>query len=78
MIYGQNIANCGSDDRKPDPVGLDIAWTGHNPFATKHGFHLHLYKVTWENPQPTLPVESISFRSELAVPAPFLIALTAE
>jgi hypothetical protein len=39
---------------------------------------LRLYKTTWDNPLADLEIISIDFVSNMAAPAPFLIAITAE
>ena len=78
LISGRNLADWWSQNDAPDDRGPVIAWTGQNAAATRAGCHLHLFKVTWENPRPELPVESFTFRSELTDSAPFLLAITAE
>ena len=78
LISGRNLADWWSQNDASDDGGPVIAWTGQNAEATKAGCHLRLFKVTWENPQPELPVESFTFRSELTYSAPFLLAVTAE
>src|SRR5206468_2370630 len=55
-----------------------LAWTGSNPVASGRGFRLCIYKTTFENPRPTVPIESIDYVSAMGNAAPFMIALTLE
>jgi len=78
LTSGVNIENWWGEDGKPRSNRPAAVWTGQNPFASRHGFHLQLFKATWENPRPAQSVESVTFRSELREAAPFLLAITAE
>lgn len=42
------------------------------------GAAMLLYKSTWENPNPDVPVDTIDFISTMSTAAPFLIAITVE
>jgi eukaryotic-like serine/threonine-protein kinase len=78
LVSGRNLANLWCEDGTAETGEPVVAWTGQNSAASKAKCHLHLFKATWENPWPDLPVESVTFRSELTGSAPFLIAITAE
>ena len=51
-----------------------IAWRGTNAA----GQALQLFKTTWENPTPEVPVATLDYISAMSTAAPFLIAITAE
>jgi WD40 repeat protein len=78
LLSGRNLSDWWSGNDASDDGGPVVAWTGQNAAATRARCHLHLFKVTWENPRPGLPVESFTFRSELTDSGPFLLAVTAE
>jgi hypothetical protein len=79
MVYGQDVRDFW---KKPDEAEsaatLVEAWTGHNVDATAHGAIIRLFKATWKNPLPDVPIESIDFESDLTNCEPFLLAITAE
>ena len=77
IIYGQDVRDWWS---KPSDVAStsELAWTGSNPATKKKEMELHLYKKTWDNPFPDLPVESIDHISVSERGRPFLIAITLE
>ncbi|MCZ7638684.1 MAG: hypothetical protein M5U12_23075 [Verrucomicrobia bacterium] len=50
------------------------AWVGGTHTLRK----LRLYRVTWENPRPEVPVETLALRSTLSRAAPILLAITLE
>ena len=75
LRYDQNICDWWSRrEWSSDQVHPVVAWEGNNAA----GKPLRLYRVTWENPKPGTIVDSVSFVSELAVSAPFLLAICAE
>ncbi|MBI4662028.1 MAG: hypothetical protein HY735_24665 [Verrucomicrobia bacterium] len=53
---------------------IEVAWKGTNEVARS----IRLFKSTWENPQPDVPVNSIDFLSAMNDAAPFLVAISAE
>ncbi|HKS38221.1 MAG TPA: hypothetical protein VJW76_13575, partial [Verrucomicrobiae bacterium] len=56
----------------------EIAWKGANEMSRRHAFPVGLFKFTWENPRPDAEIASIDFVSAMNVPAPFIVAITAE
>jgi len=60
--------------------GTERAWTGSNPFIRRvwKDESLILYKTTFANPQPGVPVASVDYVSTLTEVAPFLVGLTVE
>jgi WD40 repeat protein/predicted Ser/Thr protein kinase len=55
-----------------------IAWTGANEMSRRQALPVGLFKFTWENPRPEVDIQSIDFVSAMSIPAPFLVAITAE
>jgi hypothetical protein len=56
-----------------------IAWTGNNPAARSDGHTIRLFKSTWQNPFPDVPINQFDFESDKPTPGqPFLVAITAE
>ena len=78
IVTGKDIGEWWS---QPDQQNMNfvIAWTGNNPAAQKNGHTVRLFKATWENPFPDVPIKQLDFVSDKPTPgAPFLIAVTAE
>lgn len=78
IIYGQDVRNWHVLKDESPAKDLAVAWEGDNEVSKRQGRSLRLFKTTWVNILPDVPVESIDFVSSLATPAPFLIAITAE
>ena len=61
-----------------------VAWMGTNEKSLKYERFIRLFKTTWKNPRPDVEIVSIDFLSARVappgrgVPAPFLVAITAE
>ena len=64
----------------PQPTSPPVvAWKGANDFTDEDKkCDLYLWKFTWENPHPEIPVQSIDFVKKSENSAPFLVAITAE
>jgi WD40 repeat protein len=58
------------------PTNIVVAWTGQNEKGRKAGQNIRLFKTTWTNPFPSVPITRIDFRADEA--RPFLVAITAE
>jgi hypothetical protein len=79
IVYGQNVRDYWVKSGEPEiSPSLVEAWTGHNAEATAYRASIRLFKASWKNPWPEVPIESIDFESELTQCEPFLIAITAE
>ena len=60
-------------------LSCTTAWTGHNPAAGADGRTIRLFKTTWQNPSPDVPIRRFDFVSDKPTPGqPFLVAVTAE
>ena len=55
-----------------------VAWVGQNPQATKSGYHIRIFKSSFDNPKPDLQIKTIDYVSSLTPSAPFLLAVTVE
>lgn len=76
IIFGEHLRE---RDSPPDielgvPGSAVVAWSGRN----QDGSVRRLYQTTYENPRPSLPVQSIDFVSTMTKSGPFLIAITVE
>ena len=60
--------------------GTERAWTGSNPYikANQPDESLVLYKSTFDNPRPDVPLASLDYVSTMTESAPFLVGLTVE
>jgi serine/threonine protein kinase/WD40 repeat protein len=65
---------------KEDLSRLTVAWTGENQKSRKAGRKVRLFKTTWNNPFPSLPVTRIDFTTAFQKDKAraFLVAITAE
>ena len=52
-------------------ASLELAWQGYINTG-----NVGLYKTTWQNPRPGVPIQSIDLVSAMALPGPFLVAIT--
>ena len=79
ISYGREVWNWQSAPNEPALTkDLTVAWQGTNTTGTNSGQASRLFLTTWTNPAPAVQIESIDYVSRLAVPAPFLISITAE
>ena len=70
--YGRNVL--GLRVAPNPPSAAVVAWPG----TAEDGAAIHLYRSTWENPQPDKVVASIDLVSTLANSSPLIVALTLE
>jgi hypothetical protein len=79
IAYGREVRNSQSAPNEPAGSNeLAVAWTGANAAGTDSGQSVRLFLTTWTNPVPGVLIESIDYVSRMAVPAPFLVGITAE
>ena len=77
--YGHEVRNWHAMPGEPAaPRELKVAWRGENAQSKSAGRSIRLFLTSWTNVAPGLEVESIDFISAMAVPAPFLIAVSVE
>jgi eukaryotic-like serine/threonine-protein kinase len=78
IVTGKDMADWWSQPGEPE-MGSIIAWSGHNRAASEAGRAIRLFKTTWENPYPQVPIRLVDFVSDKPTPGqPFLVAITAE
>lgn len=73
IVYGRDVL-AWNLEKFALKRSLVIAWEGRNGQQSE----VRLFKTTWENPQPQVPIETITFVSSSAQAAPFLVAITAD
>ena len=77
--YGHEVRNWHSQAGEPAaPEDLTIAWKGQNALSKSNGRSIRLFLTTWTNTAPDVEITSIDFVSSMAMPAPFLIAISVE
>jgi hypothetical protein len=73
ILLGRDVGTWMSDTlsltNRPSP-----AWQIEEP----RGITRRVFKTTWDNPRPDVPLETLDFASKLTRCGPFLIAITAE
>lgn len=75
IVYGQDVRNWHF--RGGERAGaLKVAWTGENAVSKQNGGATRLFLTTWTNMVPGLEIESLDYVSSMAMPAPFLVAIT--
>ena len=78
IVTGKDMGEWWS---QPNEQGMrfEIAWTGNNRSAKKNGHTIRLFKATWDNPYPNVPIRFLDFTSDKPTPGqPFLVAITTE
>jgi hypothetical protein len=68
--YGQDVL--GLRVTPDSQAKAAVAWTG----TAEDGAEIHLYRSTWENPQPGKTAVSIDLVSTMADSSPLIVALT--
>lgn len=62
----------------PAPPEAEIVWRGNNPIASRAGYAVVLYLMTWTNPRPERWAESIDLESTMTDSAVGVVAITVE
>jgi hypothetical protein len=75
IIYGRNVRSERGDYRTVPEA--EVAWEGEG-ITTGAGRRVRMFKVTWDNPTPTMEVSRIDFISAVSRSAPHLLAVTVE
>lgn len=76
VVYGQDVREWSDPHLAGETVTTrgKVVWRGSTPLAREWNMSLRLYVSSWANPRPGVDVTSIDHLSELAAPAPFLVA----
>jgi hypothetical protein len=79
IVYGQDVLDWlpSNPDERERP-GAEVAWEGVGDQNTAQPPVRRLYLTTWQNPLPSVRIQSIDFISWMADSAPFLVAITLE
>ena len=80
IVYGRHVYDWwfkGSSNL-PLASGTKVAWVGQNPEATREGYHIRVFKSSFNNPKPDVRIQTIDYVSALTPSGPFLLALTVE
>jgi len=78
IIYGRDVRNWHElPGELPAPAELRVVWNGQNAVSKRAGRSLRLFLTCWTNPAPEMEIQSLDYVSSMAVPAPFLLAITA-
>lgn len=75
IVYGRNVRSERGDYRNVPEA--EVAWEGEG-IRTGAGRRVRMFKVTWDNPTPTMEVSRIDFISAVSRSAPHLLAITVE
>jgi len=77
--YGQDVLDWHKSKTAPaEPAGMKVVWRGTNEVSKAAGGSLRLFETTWTNLVPDVEIKTIDIISTTNVPAPFVIAITAE
>ena len=72
--YGDDVRNWQmATEALKAPSSAQVVWSSTNQMGT-----IRLFKSTWENPKPEVPVHALDFVSSMTQCAPFLLAITVE
>ena len=85
LVNGRQALRC-VDRAIPQELNMlpapqtELGWVGTNPYLKKNnpGASLHLYRITFANPKPDMPVATVDYLSTMANPGPFMVGLTIE
>jgi WD40 repeat protein len=78
IMMGTDVLDWWSQPQE-NLADLTVAWTGENGKSRKTGHTIRLFKTTWNNPFPSVPIKQVDFVAHEARRAkPFLVAITAE
>ncbi len=61
-----------------DPTSASVAWRGLDQFSEFARRYLCLYRHTWRNDRPSVPIDHIDFVATGGGVAPFVVAITAD
>ena len=79
LVFGRNIEDWWFSPQEPASVPeAEVVWTGANRASLSLDRGTRLYKYSWTNPRPTMPIETIDFLSGMSDTSPFVIAITAQ
>ena len=78
IVIGKDVLDWFSQPQE-ELSRVVVAWSGHNEKSRRSGQVIRLFKSTWNNPFPSVPVSRIDFSgSGMESAKPFLVAITTE
>jgi WD40 repeat protein len=80
VIYGEHLRDWWHFKNQPLAAGkAELAWQGSPPIPLGYGAkNVVLYKSTWINPKPEVPVARLDFVLNKPNTRPFVVAITAD
>jgi hypothetical protein len=80
VVYGQDVRDWWFYPQSKEVTRGKVGWKGANDYSKTFDAEIHLYVLTWENPQPAKKVASITYAKTEpeGVAAPFCVAMTVE
>jgi hypothetical protein len=79
IVYGKDVlTRFFIPEDETDSEKLRAAWITPSNRTGSSGRALRLYLTSWENPEPSVMVQSVDFISEMTASAPFLVAITTQ
>jgi WD40 repeat protein/tRNA A-37 threonylcarbamoyl transferase component Bud32 len=77
IVHGSDVRDYWQfpESAADDPT-LVVAWSGSSAHSRQYGATTRLYKSTWENPRPDLPIDTLDFVHADTHAAPILVAIT--
>jgi hypothetical protein len=79
LFTGRNIQDWWADPASLDASGeAAVAWVGTNAPSRKGNHTIHLLTLTWPNPRPAVPIQTVTLEQIGNVAEPFLVAVAAE
>ncbi len=75
ILHGKDMVDWNEHSPEdPAAAGPRIGWAGVNPFHKK----VRVFISTWENPRPSVKINTIDFVSAMTPASPFMLAVTAD
>ncbi len=79
ILHGRDVRDYWKfPESTPDDPALVAAWTGSTSDSRRHGATTRLYKSTWENLRPDVPIRGLDFVHDGTHAVPILVAITAD
>lgn len=78
IVYNRQVKDWWQDSSSAGADAPIVAWSGDINKDQGGSGPGTIYRYSWTNPQPDIPIANLDFRSNMIQPAPFIIAITAE
>jgi WD40 repeat protein len=77
IVTGTDVLDWFSQPQE-NLTNIVVAWTGQNEKSRKTGRNIRLFKTTWKNPFPSVPITRVDFEGGVTDARLFLVAITVE